>query len=214
MDIARFRELPLLGILRGIELSMIDPIVELSVAAGLSAIEITMNTEGAPGLIEKMIRAAGGRLMVGAGTVLTRETLDQALDAGASFIVLPTMIDEVVEPCVANKIPVFPGALTPDEIYRAWKAGATMVKVFPANRFGPKYFREIHGPLEEIPLLACGGVNDETLPDYFACGAAAVAFGGSIFQKEFLREGRYDEIEEGLRRLVQGYRDWKERGEK
>jgi len=214
MDLSRFRKPPLLGILRGIEPSMIEPITELSVAAGLSAVEITMNTEGAPFLIERMVRAAEGRLMVGAGTVLTRKAMNQALDAGATFIVLPTMIDEVVEPCVAKKIPVFPGALTPDEIHRAWKAGATMVKVFPANLFGPKYFREIHGPLEEIPLLACGGVNEATLPDYFACGAAAAAFGGSLFQKELLREGRYDEIEVSLRRLVRRFVEWKERGEK
>ena len=78
-----------------------------------------------------------------------------ALKSGATFIVMPVLIKDVLKYCVKNKIPVFPGALTPGEIYQAWDAGSTMVKVFPAKFFGPEYFREIKGPFNNIQLLAC-----------------------------------------------------------
>jgi 2-dehydro-3-deoxyphosphogluconate aldolase/(4S)-4-hydroxy-2-oxoglutarate aldolase len=213
MDLHEFEKVPLLGILRGIRDVMVDPIVELSVSAGLRAIEITMNTEDAPMLIEKMVRAAGGRISVGAGTVLSTTDLRTALDAGATFIVLPTMIDEIVAACVEQEVPVFPGALTPSEIFQAWEAGATMVKVFPSNVFGPKYFREVKAPLQKIKLLACGGVNVETLPDFFNCGATAAAFGGSVFQMDLLEAKEYHRVGASLRTLVNCYLEWKEEKE-
>ena len=131
MDLSLFNKLPILGILRGITSDSIEPLTETAVSSGLYAIEITMNTPDAPGLISQMAKTADGRLAVGAGTVLTMDDLRSALDAGATFIVMPALIADVMDYCVKNSIPVFPGALTPQEIYNAWNAGATMVKVFP-----------------------------------------------------------------------------------
>jgi 2-dehydro-3-deoxyphosphogluconate aldolase/(4S)-4-hydroxy-2-oxoglutarate aldolase len=208
MDLARFKELPLLGILRGIEREMVAPIGSAARAAGLQALEVTMNTPGAAALIRAFAGASGQGLTVGAGTVLTLEDLHAALDAGATFIVLPTVVEEVVNSCTRRGIPCFPGALTPREIYHAWQLGASMVKVFPAKCFGPEYFREIRGPFGDVELLACGGVHAGTLRSYFECGASAVAFGGSIFNRNLLKERAYDRIEASLRQLVQTYRDW------
>lgn len=202
MDIERFRRLPLLGILRDIVPRDVAPLAEAALNAGLEAIEITMNTTGAAALIRRMADASKGRLMLGAGTVLTVEDLAAALDAGATFIVMPTLVPEVVERCVAAAIPVFPGALTPQEIFSAWRAGATMVKVFPASCFGPGYFREVKGPFREVELLAVGGVNAENVPTYFAAGASGVAFAASVFRKEWLAAGRYDRIRDEIRQLV------------
>jgi 2-dehydro-3-deoxyphosphogluconate aldolase/(4S)-4-hydroxy-2-oxoglutarate aldolase len=202
MDVQRFRRLPLLGILRGITAADVPPLVEAVITAGLEAIEITMNTTGAPALIRSLTAAAQGRLMVGAGTVLRVEDLDAALDAGASFIVMPTLVPEVVAGCVSTGVPVFPGALTPQEILTAWRAGATMVKVFPASCFGPGYLREIKGPFPDIQVLACGGVHAGNMAAYFNCGAAAVAFGASVFRADWLAEQRYDRIGEAVRQLV------------
>jgi len=115
--------------------------------------------------------------------VLTLQDLESALGSGAGFIVLPVLVRAVVEYCVKNKIPVFPGALTPQEIYQAYASGATMVKVFPAKFFGPEYFREIKGPFNKIELLACGGVTPENLKNYFASGANAVTFGASVLRR-------------------------------
>jgi len=206
MDVDRFRRLPLLGILRGIAAADVQPLVEAVVEAGLEAIEITMNTAGAPSLIRSMVSEADGRLMVGAGTVLSIADLDAALEAGAGFIVMPTLVAEVAERCRAAHVPVFPGALTPQEILGASRAGATMVKVFPASCFGPAYFREIKGPFGGIELLACGGVSADNLAAYFASGASAAAFGGSVFRTEWLAERRYRRISEEVRKLVRACR--------
>jgi 2-dehydro-3-deoxyphosphogluconate aldolase/(4S)-4-hydroxy-2-oxoglutarate aldolase len=202
MDVKKFKELPLLGILRGIEEGMVEPLVEAVVSAGLKTIEITMNTAAASSLIRQMVKASDGRLVVGAGTVLTMGDLHSALDAGATFIVLPVLVPDVVEYCVKNSIPVFPGALTPQEIHNAWRAGATMVKVFPAGLFGPKYFSEIKGPFNDIELLACGGVNTETIGTFFSCQASAAAFGGSIFKKNWLESGDFTSIRKSIETLI------------
>lgn len=206
MDLVAFRTLPVVGILRGVTAAAIDPLVESVVAAGLGTVEITMNTPGAGGLIRQMVRASGGRLTVGAGTVLTTDDLRAARDAGASFIVMPTLVREVVDACVRDRVPVFPGALTPQEIHDAWTAGATMVKVFPAKFFGPPYFREIKGPFRDIALLACGGVAADNVAAFLAAGADAVAFGASIFRDDWLAAGAYDRIGAAVAELVAAVR--------
>ena len=205
MDVSRFKKFPILGILRGIDADVIEPLTETVISAGLETIEITMNTHGAPKLIQKIVKAAQKRLVIGAGTVLTIDDLKEALDAGATFIVLPTLISEVVEYCMKNSIPVFPGALTPQEIYNAWSMKPTMVKVFPAKFFGPPYFKEIKGPFHDVELLACGGVTVDNVGDFFSYGASAVAFGGSIFKREWLLSGKFSCIEKVIRSLIKGY---------
>lgn len=206
MDIEKFKKRPVLGILRGIESDLLEPLTETVISSGLGAIEITMNTKGAGGLISKMARCAKGRITVGAGTVLDKDLLREALDAGATFIVMPVLIEDVIEYCVKNKIPVFPGALTPQEIYNAWNAGATMVKVFPSGFFGPAYFKEIKGPFNDIELLACGGVTPENMKDYFSGGASAVAFGASVFKKEWLAKRDFAGIGASVKRYMDALR--------
>lgn len=205
MDVAAFKKKPILGILRGIEPGLIEPLVETVISAGLRTLEITMNTANAAQLIKKAKKVSANRLTLGAGTVLTRKDLKSALQSGASFIVMPILVKEVMAYCVRNKIPVFPGALTPSEIYRAHEAGATMVKVFPAKFFGPEYFREIRGPFAHIGLLACGGVTPENLGEYFACGANAVSFGASVFRKEWLVKKDFRKIAQAVKRFMEAW---------
>jgi 2-dehydro-3-deoxyphosphogluconate aldolase/(4S)-4-hydroxy-2-oxoglutarate aldolase len=206
MHLSKFRRLPLLGILRGIEAEHVAPLAEAIAVTDLEAIEITMNTPDAPALIRHMVSASNNRFAVGAGTVPSLGDLDAALGAGATFIVMPVLIPEVAAACVAKDIPVFPGALTPQEIFAAWRAGATMVKVFPASCFGPVYFKEVQGPFRDIELLACGGVTAENMPAYFGSGASAVAFGGSVFRSEWLAAGEFGRIQAEIRALVDACR--------
>jgi len=210
MDIQEFKALPIMGILRDIDAGMVAPIVEILQSSGLKTIEVTMNTSGAPKLIGEIIKLSRGEITVGAGTVLTLNDLDSALDAGASFIVLPAVIPEVVEFCVEKGVAVFPGAFTPTEIFNAWSLGATMVKVFPANRFGPPYLQDIKGPFRDIELLACGGVTPDTVQSYFNFGASAVAFGGGIFKPELLRSRKYSLIGRPLKILISRYHEWRD----
>jgi len=202
MDVAVFKKKPVLGILRGATLDLIEPLVETVIEAGLETLEITMNTAGAPELIRKAKQAAAGRLTLGAGTVLSIKDLKLALKSGATFIVMPVLIKDVVEFCVKNMIPVFPGAFTPGEIYQAWDAGATMVKVFPAKFFGPEYFHEIKGPFNSVELLACSGVTPENMNDYFALGASAVSFGASVFRKDWLASKDFKSIGQAVKKFM------------
>ena len=202
MIVSEFKKLPVLGIIRGAEIKIIEPLVEAVISSGLKTIEITMNTEGAPELIRRACAVSKNRLTIGAGTVLSKESLRSALDAGATFIVMPTLVSDVMEYCLKNKIPVFPGALTPQEIYNAWLAGATMVKVFPAKFFGPEYFREIKAPFNDIELLACAGVTPQNMKDYFAYGANAVSFGASVFRREWMERNDFASIEESIRKYL------------
>ena len=149
-----------------------------------------------------MVKISDDRLTIGAGTILTLEDLHLALDSGATFIVSPVLVVEVVEYCVKNNIPVFPGALTPQEIYNAWDRGATMVKVFPAKFFSPAYIEEIKGPFQDIEILACGGVSAENIGEFFSSGASAVAFGGSIFKKEWLKDRKFLLVRNAIQTLI------------
>ena len=193
-----------MGILRGLEAKAIEPLMETVISSGLETIEIAMNSEAASSIIERSVKAARGRLMIGAGTVLNTDILKLAFDAGATFIVSPALISDVAEYCVKRAIPFFPGALTPQEIYDAWRSGATMVKVFPAGVFGPSYMKEIKAPFNNIELLACGGVTRENIKDYFDCGASAVAFGGSMFKKSLIDNKDFSSIECSIRELIAG----------
>ena len=203
MDVARFKKLPLLGILRGIKPDLIEPLIETIISSGLETIEIAMNTKSAAELIAKAVKLSNRRLCIGAGTVLNMDSLKSALSSGATFIVMPVLIKDVMEYCVKNKIPVFPGALTPKEIYEAWRVGATMVKVFPAGVFGPEYFKEIKAPFNDIELLACSGVRPDNVESYFLNGASAVSFGSSVFKKERLEKNDFESIGKRIKEYLE-----------
>jgi len=209
MDVSKFKQLPLLGILRGIGSEDLGPLLETVESAGLKTIEITMNTKDAARLIRKAVTLSKNRLTIGAGTVLDIKDLKIALNAGATFIVMPVLIRDVMEYCVKNRIPVFPGALTPQEIHTAWLAGATMVKVFPSNFFGPLYFKEIKGPFNDVQLLACGGVTSKNLGAYFTYGAGAVSFGASVFKKEWLCQKDFHKIGRSIKGYIQEFKAFK-----
>lgn len=199
-----------MGILRGIEPDVLEPLIGAIEIAGLKTIEITMNTANAAGLIRQAAGLSKGRLTVGAGTVLNMDDLKSALDSGATFIVMPVLVEEVVKYCAGNRIPVFPGALSPQEVYAAWSAGATMVKVFPSGFFGPEYFKELKGPFNTLELLACGGVTCRNLRSYFINGASAVSFGSSVFKKEWLAAGDFPSISQSIQNYIREFAAFRE----
>lgn len=210
MNVDKFQQLPLMGIIRGIPEDSLEPVLQCAVNAGLQTLEIAMNTDNAASLIKQARKIVGDKMCIGAGTVISRDLLDSALDSGATFVVLPTLVEEVVSFCVDKKIPVFPGAFTPQEIFNVWQSGATMVKVFPAKFFGPPYIREIKGPFDSCKLLACGGVRPDNISDFFSQGADAVAFGGSVFNKEWIASGEFDKIEHFISSYIQSYKSFQQ----
>ncbi|MBN2406279.1 MAG: bifunctional 4-hydroxy-2-oxoglutarate aldolase/2-dehydro-3-deoxy-phosphogluconate aldolase [Elusimicrobia bacterium] len=205
MVLTGFARLPFIGIIRGAGPRYIDGLVEAVCAGGLKTIEITMNTPGAAGVIERAAAAAGGRLEIGAGTVTDMKELHAALGAGASFIVMPASDRRIIEYCRRRSIPVFPGAMTPGEVLQAWRWGATMVKVFPVKFFGPGYIRELKGPFDKVKLLACGGINQENMEEYFMSGADGIAFGESVFRKDWIASGELGKITDKIRAMISAF---------
>ncbi|MEO5648579.1 MAG: bifunctional 4-hydroxy-2-oxoglutarate aldolase/2-dehydro-3-deoxy-phosphogluconate aldolase [Ginsengibacter sp.] len=188
-----FQATPVIGIIRNLSSEIIEKIAPLCQKAGLATLEITMNTDDALQIIKSLSLQYPG-LNIGAGTVLEMVDLKHALDAGASFIVTPVFNEEVITYCVRNEIPVFPGALTPTEIYKAWKLGASAVKVFPASQFGPSYLKELQGPLGQIKLLPTGGISLENIEPFFKAGAKGVGMGSTLFNKNFLLERDFERL--------------------
>lgn len=207
MDLQKFRKKPILGILRGIFHEALNPLLETILESGLETIEFALNGEAALKQIKHAVCYSKGRLMIGAGTVLNLKDLQAALRAGATFIVSPVRVKPVIRYCVKHKIPVFPGSLTPSDIYTAWQEGATMVKVFPASCFGPKYFQELKGPFPRIELLACSGVTSQNMRAYFKNGASAIAIGSSTFRKDWIDSGRFHHIRMKIRTYLNALPD-------
>jgi len=143
------------------------------------------------------------KLAVGAGTVVTEQDLQTALDCGAEFIVSPGINADVVKACVEKNVPCIPGALTPTEIMQANSLGATAVKVFPVSALGgEKYIKELRGPFKHIPLLACGGVKSENVQDFFNAGCNFVSFGASVFSVSDMENGNWQSIKLRLTALL------------
>jgi len=202
---ALFKKLPVVGILRFLKRAEVEKLVPASLEGGLCNIEVTMNTAGAEDLIRLTADLVGARGNVGAGTVTTVETLDRAIKAGATFIVTPAVVPDVIQACVQRKIPVMPGAMTPTEILSAWRMGATMVKVFPADQLGPGHIKAVKAPFPEIPLMPTGGVTVETLPAFKKAGADAFGVGGPLFDPKQVAAGNWDWFREQAARFAQAY---------
>ena len=191
-----FHKVPIIGIIRNLLPQHIKVIASIFAESGLTNLEITMNTKDAPKIISDLVETSGASLNIGAGTVCSSKDLDIALSAGAKFIVTPIINEEVIKKCVAADVPVFPGAYTPSEIYKAWSLGASMVKVFPATRLGPAYIKEILAPLNQIKLLPTGGINLDNFLDFFSAGAKGVGVGSQLFPDHLVKNEKWKELKQ------------------
>lgn len=172
-------ETRVIAIGRGLEPDSVQAVAQALVAGGIRAFELTLNSRNVlPAIAALRQRYSERQLLIGAGTVLDLPTAAAAVAAGASFLVMPHVDEELIAWCADRDIPAFPGGCTPTEIIQAWRAGAAAVKLFPASTTGPDFVREMRGPLPQIPLIPTGGVTLETARELVAAGAAAVAMGG------------------------------------
>ena len=165
--------------------SLLDCARALS-AGGLNVIELTMTPPGAVELVAEVSRQLPG-VMLGLGTVLDAATARAGVAAGAKFIVTPAVRPEVIKACHQLGIPVLSGALTPTEVAFASDLGADVIKIFPAEFFGPAYIRSLRAVFPQINLLPTGGVTAGTLGDFLKAGAFATAAGSSLVDPAALR---------------------------
>jgi 2-dehydro-3-deoxyphosphogluconate aldolase/(4S)-4-hydroxy-2-oxoglutarate aldolase len=154
----------------------------------VKTLEFTFTNAEAPQAIDQVRQALGDSVTVGAGTVLDAEQARIAIQAGAQFLVTPTLLPEVIEVGRVQGVPVLCGALTPTEILTAWRAGAEYVKVFPAGRLGPGYIKDILAPLPDILLVPTGGVSLDNCATFLAAGAYTVAIGSQLVDRELVRK--------------------------
>jgi len=180
---------PLVGILRGIDPGFFPELMAAAFSAGLSAIEVTMNTPGACEMVAAARPAVPQGRLLGMGTIRNLGEAEKAIAAGAMFMVTPNLDPDVITFAHRHGVPVIAGAFTPTEVFQAWDRGADMVKVFPVRAGGgPDYIRELKGPFDHIPMVAVGGVSPANVREYFNAGAEGVGVGTSLFGKAALEK--------------------------
>ncbi len=197
-----FSKVPIVGIIRNLSFDTIEKILPIYLSAGLTTIEITMNTQAAEEIIRFAADKYKGQLNVGAGTVCNTDELDMAIRAGSQFIVTPILDPDVVRTCVSKNIPVFPGAYTPTEIYQAWKLGASMVKVYPATSLGPEYIKDVKAPLNKIKLMPTGGINLDNIQTFIKAGADGLGIGSQLFDKTLIKDENWKGLELHFKQYV------------
>ena len=197
-----FSKVPIVGIIRNLSFDTIEKILPIYLSAGLTTIEITMNTQAAEEIIRFAADKYKGQLNVGAGTVCNTDELDMAIRAGSQFIVTPILDPDVVRACVSKNIPVFPGAYTPTEIYQAWKLGASMVKVYPATSLGPEYIKDVKAPLNKIKLMPTGGINLDNIQTFIKAGADGLGIGSQLFDKTLIKDENWEGLELHFKQYV------------
>jgi len=161
---------------------------------GIRAVEVTLTTPGALQTIEQARRNFPAQFFFGAGSVTTLDQAQQAITAGAQFLVSPTINPEVIAYCVQMDIPACPGGFTATEIFNGWQAGARWIKVFPASVGGPAMIKALKAPLPQIPLMAVGGVDLENAAEWIRAGCIGLGVGSSLVNDRLLAEENFAEI--------------------
>jgi len=172
-------------------------------AGGITALEFTLTGAGAHAAIAACREALGEAAQVGVGSVLAPGDATAAIDAGAQFVVTPTLRPAVIAACRERGTPILCGAFTPSEALDAHEAGADMVKIFPARLSGPQYIRDILAPLPFLKLVPTGGVGPENARAYLDAGAAAVGIGGNLVSAAAVAAGDWEKITAVARACVE-----------
>lgn len=201
MDVLeRILEKKIIAIIRGLKLEETLKTADAAAAGGLSLVEVPFDQRQPLAYTTDKIKAVAdrypdGRVLVGAGTVLTIQQVQAAKAAGAGYIITPTSREDVIKETNALGMVAMPGAMTPSEIEQCYRWGADIVKVFPSDNLGAGYIKALQGPLSYIPMAAVGGVDLDNILDFFDAGVCAVGIGGNIVNRKMIETGDYKGIE-------------------
>jgi 2-dehydro-3-deoxyphosphogluconate aldolase/(4S)-4-hydroxy-2-oxoglutarate aldolase len=201
----RIEDLGLLAVVRGESRAAALEVVGALVQGGVLGIEITFTTPEAPRVIRDLNEEYGDSILLGAGTVTTHEQVDQAAEAGATFLVSPGCDPELLPGMLGTGLLVLPGALTPSEVMLARRLGAQAVKLFPGSSGGPSYLKALRGPFPSTAFVPTGGVSLANIADWFAAGAFAVGAGGALAPSSLAGRDR-DEVVEDARLFAETVR--------
>lgn len=192
--LSQLKQIGLVSVLRGPSPELTVKMVEALVAGGVTGIEITYSTPNAEQVVAELDDRFGDRIILGMGTLTTPEHAAAAKAAGAKFIVSPHTEGELARAMVATGLCTMLGALTPSEVFAAYKLGCDVVKVFPGSLVGPGYLKALKGPFPQIPTMPTGGVSIDNVAEWFAAGAVAVGAGGELCPPNLAKEGKFDQI--------------------
>lgn len=198
----------LIAIVRGIESEKCIKVAQALYEGGIRLMEVTYDQK-APDSWKSTAQAIGdiakqfeGRLLVGAGTVTTPELVELTHSVGGRFIISPDTNVDVIRRTRELDLVSMPGALTPSEILTAHRAGADIVKLFPAADLGPGYLKAVRAPISHVKMMAVGGINETNLGQFLAAGAIGAGIGGNLANRTWIEEGQFDKITQTARALV------------
>lgn len=172
------------------------PVAQALIEAGAPALEITLDDPLAVEMIADLNTRLGAQLLLGAGTALRVADVEAALAAGARFVVSPVFVPAIMHLCQEANVLYFPGAITPDEIFKALESGAQAIKLFPSSLISPTYVRDILAPLHSYNpvFMLTGGLDHTKIPDYLEAGVSIIGVGGNILDADALTTRQYDRI--------------------
>jgi 2-dehydro-3-deoxyphosphogluconate aldolase / (4S)-4-hydroxy-2-oxoglutarate aldolase len=201
------REAAVIGILRADDASWSIEAMDALFEGGLKAFEVTTTTPNFAQIITKAAKRFGGKASVGIGTVLDAATAGKGIDAGAQFVVSPSLHKDVIDVCKERGVVSCPGTFTATEVVEAWKWGADLIKVFPASQVGPEYIKALLGPFPWVKLVPTGGIDTGNAADFLKAGAYCLGVGGFLFPKKAVSGGRYEELTERARAILEKARE-------
>lgn len=175
---------------------------------GVKIIEITMTVPNAISMIEKMTVAFGDKILIGVGSVIDKQTAEEAIKAGANYVVSPATKKEVVETVIKLGKPVMPGAFTPTEALNAFEMGADIVKIFPADVLGMNFFKGILAPMPHLKLMPTGGVSLTNAGDWLKAGACAVGVGTALLDKAAIKNEDYAKLTANAKTIIETIKNY------
>ena len=182
----------IIAVIRIKEEEKLKKVIDAIYNGGISVVEITMTVPNALRLIEKMSEEFEEKVLIGVGSVLNKTIAEEAIKAGAKYVVSPVFKKEILEAAHKYNLPAMPGAFTPTEIQAAYEAGADIVKVFPADIVGMNFFKAVLAPLPHLKLMPTGGVSLTNAGEWLKAGACAVGIGTALLDKNAIKNEQYD----------------------
>lgn len=196
-----------IAVLRIKEADKLKNVIEAIADGGVTVSEITMSVPNAIQLIEKMSAELDKNIVLGVGTVLNAQVCEDAIKAGAKYVVSPVFKKEIIDMAHKYDIPVMPGCFSPTEILTAYESGADVIKVFPADSLGMPFFKAVLAPLPHIPMMPSGGVTLTNAGEWLKAGACAVGIGSALLDKDAIQTGNFSKLTENAKIITKSIND-------
>jgi 2-dehydro-3-deoxyphosphogluconate aldolase/(4S)-4-hydroxy-2-oxoglutarate aldolase len=210
--VGAIEECGVVAVIRMQEPEKLGAVIAALIEGGVRALELTMTVPRAIEMIAELAPTLPDGFLIGAGTVLDAETACRAIEAGAQFVVGPVFRPEVIAECHRHDVAALPGCFTPTEILSAWDAGADIVKVFPATSLGPKFLKDLRGPLPHVKLMPTGGVTLDNAGEWIRAGAVAVGIGTALVDTAAIAANDYRILVTNAQRVMANIRTARENG--